>query len=113
MGKAGPIEERMHGDGYTGCTYSHSLCPWASILSPKSGILTETMTKNTLLGTNLVRRLQGYPVGALLPSPGASPEPLHPAVPSQGYLSTWDHLTHCACAMAKKSLEQQRQQKQH
>lgn len=103
----------MHGDGYTGCTYSHSLCLWASILSPKSGRLTETMTKNTLLGTNMIYRLQGHPVGALLPSPRPSPEPLHPAVPSQGYLSTWDHLTHCACPMAEKSPEEQRQQKQH
>ena len=71
------------------------------------------MTKNTFLGTNLVCRPQGHPVGALLPSPESSPEPLYPGVPSQGCLSTWDHLTHCACPMAEKSLEEQRQQKQH
>ena len=81
--------------------------------SPQNKEINWDYTENTLPGTSLVCRFQGPPIGALLPSPRSSPEPLHPAVPNHRYLSTWDQLTQCSCPMEEKSLDKQRQQEQH
>lgn len=70
--------------------------------------------KDMLPGTSLACRLQGHPVGALLPAPRSSSELfLHPAMPNHRCLSTWALLTLCVWPMAENPREEQGQKEQH